>query len=133
MSRYFVPAGDAFQIRKNVRGMTIFGEHDLGRRSPFPRIDMVLCRNVLIYFTMELQRRTLHLFAFALRRNGYLILGKAETTNPNPEFFKPFRQELKVFTRAGDRALIPPAQLTQLPPFTRTSDKSHPRPSYTDV
>ena len=62
--------------------MTVFGQHDLGQRAPFPRIDLVLCRNVLIYFTSELQRRALQLFAFSLRDGGYLVLGKSETTSP---------------------------------------------------
>ena len=57
-------------MRKRVRGMVIFGQHDLGQRAPFPRIDLVLCRNVLIYFLPELQRRALQLFAFALRDGG---------------------------------------------------------------
>ena len=50
--------------------MTVFGQHDLGHRAPFPRIDLALCRNVLIYFTNELQRRALHLFAFSLRETA---------------------------------------------------------------
>ena len=67
--------------------MTVFGEHDLARRAPFPRIDLTLCRNVLIYFTAELQRRALQLFAFSLRDGGVLVLGKSETTSPLPELF----------------------------------------------
>ena len=74
--------GGGFEVKKLIRGMTVFGQHDLGHRAPFPRIDLTLCRNVLIYFTNELQRRALHLFAFSLRDNGYLILGKSETTSP---------------------------------------------------
>ena len=70
-----------------MRGLLVFGEHDLGLRAPFPRIDLVLCRNVLVYFTPELQRRALQLFAFSLRRGGYLVLGKGETVGPLPEFF----------------------------------------------
>jgi len=53
--------------------IVVFGEHDLGQRAPFPRIDLVLCHNVLIYFTPDLQQRALHLFAFALREGGYLV------------------------------------------------------------
>src|SRR5204862_20822 len=48
----------------------------------FPRIDLVMSRNVLIYFAPELQRRALQLFAYSLRDGGYLVLGKAETTSP---------------------------------------------------
>ena len=62
--------------------MVVFGQHDLGQRAPFPRIDLALCRNVLIYFTRELQKRALQLFAFSLREGGYLALGKAESATP---------------------------------------------------
>ena len=65
----------------------MFGEHDLGQRAPFPQIDLALCRNVLIYFTSDLQKRALQLFAFSLRDGGYLVLGKAETTSPLREYF----------------------------------------------
>ena len=78
----------AFEVRKQVRALTIFGQHDLGQRAPFPRIDLELCRNVLIYFTPELQRRALQLFTFSLRDGGYLVLGKSETTNPARGVFR---------------------------------------------
>lgn len=87
VERHFSFREGAYEIRKQVRGLIVFGEHDLSRRAPFPRIDLVLCRNVLIYFTPELQRRALQLFAFSLRQNGYLALGQAETVNSLPEFF----------------------------------------------
>ncbi len=59
LERHFMQIDGAWEIRKRVRGMVVFGEHDLAYRAPFPRIDLVLCRNVLIYFTPELQRRAL--------------------------------------------------------------------------
>src|SRR5260370_39575831 len=69
--------------------MVIFGQQDLSRSAPFPRINLVLCRNVLIYFTPELQDYVLSQFAFSLSPDGYLFLGKAETmrpTQPSYEF-----------------------------------------------
>jgi two-component system CheB/CheR fusion protein len=89
--------------------MIVFGEHDLARRSPFPRIDLVVSRNVLIYFTPELQRRALELFAYSLRDGGCLVLGKAETTSPLPEFFAPQGPHHKVYRRQGERFLLPGA------------------------
>jgi two-component system CheB/CheR fusion protein len=93
----------------------VFGQHDLGQRAPFPHIDLILCRNVLIYFTTELQRRALQLFAFALRNGGLLVMGKAETTSPLPEFFSLEDPSLKIYRRHGDRMLIPPARMTERP------------------
>ncbi|HEY1680201.1 MAG TPA: CheR family methyltransferase [Candidatus Tumulicola sp.] len=107
VAKYFVRVDDAYQIKKRIRNLTVFGEYDLGQRAPFPRIDLVLCRNVLIYFTKELQQRTLQLFAFSLRPDGYLILGKSETANPLPRYFTTVQAALKIFQRQGERLLIP--------------------------
>ncbi len=107
VSRYFVPAGKEVEVRKEVRALTVFGQHDLAVRAPFPRIDLALCRNVLIYFNPELQRRALQLFAFALRDGGWLALGKTETTTPLPEYFVPAQTRLRVYRRRGERIAIP--------------------------
>ncbi|MBV9233907.1 MAG: PAS domain-containing protein [Candidatus Eremiobacteraeota bacterium] len=107
LTKYFTRVDDTYQVTKRVRNLTVFGEYDLGQRAPFPRIDLVLCRNVLIYFAKELQQRTLQLFAFSLRVGGYLVLGKAETTNTLPQYFALVNPALKIFRRQGDRLLIP--------------------------
>jgi two-component system CheB/CheR fusion protein len=95
--------------------MVVFGQHDLGQRSPFPRIDLVLCRNVLIYFAPELQRRALQLFAFALRPGGRLILGKSETVGPAADYFVIEEAGLKTYRRTGNRILIPPSRAHDVP------------------
>lgn len=116
LAKYFTRVDDAFAIKKRIRNLTVFGEYDLGQRAPFPRIDLVLCRNVLIYFTKELQQRTLQLFAFSLRPDGYLVLGKSESTSPLPQYFTTIQPALKVFQRQGERLLIPaPATLGGAP------------------
>ena len=109
--RHFTQLDSAWEIRKQLRSMVIFGQHDLGQRAPFPHIDIVLCRNVLIYFTPELQRRALQLFAFALHQGGFLVLGKAESTSPLPEHFALVHPRLKLFRRHGERVLIPPSHI----------------------
>jgi two-component system, chemotaxis family, CheB/CheR fusion protein len=106
VTRYFDRVDGEFVVQKRIRALVIFGEHDLAQRAPFPRIDLVLCRNVLIYFTLELQKRVLQLFAYSLRDGGYLVLGKAETTSPLPEYFMPVEQSLKINRRYGERLLI---------------------------
>ncbi|WP_437719225.1 CheR family methyltransferase [Sorangium sp. So ce448] len=114
LDRYFVAVDGQYQVKKRIRSLTVFGEHDLGQRAPFPHLDLVVCRNVLIYFTSDLQRRTLHLFAFSLREGGYLVLGKAETTSPLSEYFVPHDIHYKIYVRRGERILIPPGP--SLPP-----------------
>ena len=116
IARYFTKEEGNYQIKKRVRVLTIFGQHDLGQRAPFPHIDLVMCRNVLIYFTPELQQRTLQLFAYSVRNGGYLVLGKAESPGSMNDFFAPLHTLQKVYRRHGDRLLMPPARLTEPSP-----------------
>jgi len=116
LERYFSREGSQYQVKKQIRSMIVFGEHDLARRSPFPRIDLVVSRNVLIYFTAELQRRALQLFAYSLRDGCYLVLGKAETTSPLGQFFTPRHRQHKVYRRQGERFLMPPVAPASLAP-----------------
>jgi two-component system CheB/CheR fusion protein len=116
LDRYFIHEGDHYEVSKETRSLVVFGEHDLGQRAPFPRIDVIFCRNVLIYFTPELQKRALQLFAFSLREGGYLVLGKAESTTPYAEHFILDQPRLKIYRRAGDRVLIPPARIRESAP-----------------
>jgi len=87
LARYFVKSDGAYEAIKPLRAMMTFGEHDLGARVPFPRIDLVLCRNVLIYFTLAMQRVALETFAFSLRDDGRLVLGPSETVAALPESY----------------------------------------------
>ena len=103
-------------MSKEIRSLVVFGEHDLGERAPFPRIDLILCRNVLIYFTPDLQKRALQLFAFSLLPGGYLVLGNAETSTPYAEHFILDQPRLKVYRRAGERVMIPPARIRESAP-----------------
>jgi two-component system, chemotaxis family, CheB/CheR fusion protein len=108
IKRYFTERNGNYEVSHMIRRLIVFGEHDLAQRAPFPRIDLVVCRNVLIYFTRELQQRTLRLFAFSLRNDGYLVLGKAETVSPSGEHFVTDYPQLKIYRRRGERLLIPP-------------------------
>lgn len=111
VQRYFTRRDGGYEVRKRIRSMTVFGQHDLAQRSPFPNIDLVLCRNVLIYFTKELQQRTIQLFAFSLHSGGYLVLGKAETVGALDSYFALNQQQPRVYQRSGDQVLIPPPRL----------------------
>ncbi len=101
------------EVAKLVRSLVIFGQHDLGQRAPFPRIDLILCRNVLIYFQADLQRRALQLFSFSLRDGGLLVLGKAETTAAVRGAFRLVDRRLKVYERSGPRDPLPAVHLSQ--------------------
>jgi len=124
LARHFRHLDGAYELAPHIRAMTVFGEHDLAQRAPFPRIDLVLCRNVLIYFTPELQRRALQLFAFSLRDGGFLALGKSETGHPQPTAFVVEDAGLRIFRRRGDRVLMPLGRLGGTPP----APQPRPRP-----
>lgn len=107
VARYFVRSGDSYTVTKRLRGLVVFGEHDLSQRAPFPHIDLVLCRNVLIYFTRELQQRALQLFAFALHDDGTLVLGRTESVSPLADYFTPMSAQQNVYRRRGPRLPVP--------------------------
>jgi len=115
LERYFLPEDGHYRVTKRVRSLMVFGQHDLGQSAPFRQIDLVLCRNVLIYFTPDLQRRALELFAYALREDGYLALGKAETVDPLDAYFTVADGPHKLYQRHGERPILPPVRL-HVPP-----------------
>lgn len=99
--RFFEQADHGYRIGKILRQMVIFGQQDLARNAPFPRIDLLLCRNVLIYFTPELQEYVLNQFAFSLSPGGYLFLGKAETVRPTQTHFELVNKHWKLYQAIG--------------------------------
>jgi two-component system, chemotaxis family, CheB/CheR fusion protein len=119
IGRYFVGEDGSYQVKKQIRGMIVFGEHDLAQRSPFPHVDLVVSRNVLIYFSNDLQRRALQLFAYSLRDGGYLVMGKAESPSLLADLFAPVDRNNKVYRRQGQRFLLPPTLPTSLAPSAR--------------
>lgn len=118
VERYFTPSGAGYAVTKRVRSLVIFGEHDLNQRAPFPQIDLVLCRNVLIYFTRKLQQRALQLFAFALHDGGVLVLGRTESVSPLTECFTPLQPEQHVYRRYGPRMPVLPLRFVGGTPLT---------------
>lgn len=103
VDRYFTRRDREYEVNKGIRDRIVFGEHDLGGRPPFPRIDLVLCRNVLMYFTPELQMRALQAFAFSLREGGYLVLGSAENVRPLEHAFSTESSRLRIYRRTAER------------------------------
>jgi two-component system CheB/CheR fusion protein len=77
-NRYFERNGQGYVFSKDLRRSVIFGRHDLIQDAPISRIDLLVCRNTLMYLNSETQSHVLARFSFALREGGYLLLGKAE-------------------------------------------------------
>jgi PAS domain S-box-containing protein len=106
--RYFVQSEGGFEVAKSLRALMIFGQHDLAERAPFPRIDLLLCRNVLIYFSVAMQKTALETFAFSLRPGGRLVLGTSESVMALPEPFEQEHARLRIFRRLPGTYAIPP-------------------------
>ena len=94
--RFFERVDHGISVSKGLRQSVIFGQQDISRGVPFPRIDLVTCRNLLIYLKPELQQVVLDLFAYSLHQTrGYLFLGKAETARPTKASFRTRKQEVE--------------------------------------
>ncbi len=106
-NRYFSKSGAGFEVVKRLRSTMVFGEHDLSARVPFPRIDLLLCRNVLIYFTPALQRVALETFAFSLRANGRLVLGPSETVSVLPAPYDEEHARLRIYQHVPGHRTVP--------------------------
>jgi two-component system, chemotaxis family, CheB/CheR fusion protein len=101
-NRFFERVDQGYRIVKALRQMVIFGQQDLSRSAPFPRVDLLLCRNVLIYFTPDLQDYVLNQFAFSLCPDGYLFLGKAETVRSTQTFYELVSKQWKIYRCIGN-------------------------------
>jgi two-component system, chemotaxis family, CheB/CheR fusion protein len=100
-SRYFEQIGDRFMFRAALRRAMIFGRHDLTQDAPISRLDLLICRNTLIYFTAEAQGRILARFHYALNDDGYLFLGHAEMLLTHAALFTPVLLKERIFTKVA--------------------------------
>src|SRR5215813_10543332 len=106
--RFFERIDQGYRISKALRQAVIFGQQDISRGVPFPRIDLVSCRNLLIYLKPDLQQVVLDLFAYSLHQsNGYLFLGKAETARPTKATFELVNKKWKIYRCLGGPIAFP--------------------------
>jgi two-component system, chemotaxis family, CheB/CheR fusion protein len=125
LERYFERNGHGYVFSKELRRSVIFGRHDLIQDAPISRIDLLVCRNTLMYLNSDTQAHVLARFNFALREGGYLFLGKAEMLLAHSELFTAvdlkrrvfrkqhgatLRERLLVLTEAGERHAGNPAR-----------------------
>jgi two-component system CheB/CheR fusion protein len=102
--RYFDRAGGRWAFRTDLRRQVIFGRHDLVQDAPISHLDVLVCRNVLMYFNAEVQGRVLARFHFALAPDGVLFLGKAELMRSHADLFVPASLPARIFRRAARAA-----------------------------
>ena len=111
LARFFVREGQSCQVTEELRDMCVFSEHSLIRDPPFSQLDLISCRNVLIYLGAELQQSLFPLFHHALRPGGFLFLGPAEGIVGSPGLFEPVNAKKRIFRRketaTGPRIKLP--------------------------
>ena len=110
-ARYFSRKAELYEIARPIRDMVVFARQDLVLDPPFLRLDLVSCRNLLIYFQPLLQTRVLSIFHFALRPAAYLFLGKSESIVHQDHLFIPVSKEARIFKRVAAKDQIIPIPL----------------------
>ncbi len=125
LARFFLKKNDQYYIAKEIRRMIIFAPHNMLSDPPFGKLDLICCRNVMIYFQPVLQRGLFAIFHSALKNNGYLFLGKSETASEYATVFKPVCAAEKIYIHRGEgkmNDLTPPTfqipNIQALPPRT---------------
>jgi two-component system, chemotaxis family, CheB/CheR fusion protein len=126
VEKYFERRDQSFVFRKDLRRCVIFGRNDLMQDAPISRVDLLSCRNTLMYFDGPTQARILARFHFALNEGGYLFLGRAETMLTHGDLFVPVDLRRRIFTKvrhAGDRS-SPPVRAAAARPSGDAQDVS---------
>jgi chemotaxis methyl-accepting protein methylase/signal transduction histidine kinase len=126
LQRFFVLEDHRYTIAKSIRESMVFAAQNLTSDPPFSNLDLLSCRNVLIYLQEEMQEKLLTMFHFALNRGGYLFLGSAEGVGHREDLFVPLSKRHRVFRRVGPaaRPLELPASLLAATDAERLSPKA---------
>lgn len=101
LRRFFTKTGKHYQISRSIRDMCIFAKQNVFRDPPFSRLDLISCRNVLIYFEPVLQKKILPMFHYALKPTGFLVLGTSETVGGLSDLFPVFEKKNKIHAKAS--------------------------------
>jgi two-component system, chemotaxis family, CheB/CheR fusion protein len=104
LRRYFTQTEGGFRISKNIRDICIFAQHNLLNDPPFSQMDLICCRNLLIYLEPVLQNKAISLFHYAIRPGGYLVLGTSEGVGHLSSLFAPEDRAFKIFSKKATAA-----------------------------
>ncbi|HLK51091.1 MAG TPA: CheR family methyltransferase [Bryobacteraceae bacterium] len=106
LRRFFTRVDGQFQISRPVRDLCIFAQQNLTKDPPFSKLDLITCRNVLIYLGPQLQANIMRLFHYALKPSGYLVLGLSETVGGSSDQFVAIDRHLKIYSRKSGTASV---------------------------
>jgi two-component system CheB/CheR fusion protein len=114
LHRFFTREGEGYRVRQELRDMVLFALHDLLKDPPFSRVDLISCRNVMIYLDRELQEQVCATFHYALNAGGYLLLGSSETADNPPGMFRLLDRGARLYQTTaapGDKPRMLPSLL----------------------
>ncbi|HXR87825.1 MAG TPA: chemotaxis protein CheB, partial [Stellaceae bacterium] len=114
LRRFFTREGDGYRVRQELRDIVLFAVHDLLKDPPFSRVDLISCRNLLIYLDRDLQEQVCGTFHYALNPGGFLLLGASETADNPAGLFRMLDRNLRIYQTAaqkGDRPRLLPRLL----------------------
>ena len=121
LKRFFTSFNGNCQVIKQIRDMCVFAKHDLTQDPPFSNIDLIVCRNLLIYMESQLQERIISVFNYALKPNGYLVLGESETVGKFATLFDSIIKRGVIFRKKSGQL---PAELPLQLPFGYSTEKN---------
>ena len=114
LRRFFTREGDDYRVRQELRDVMLFAVHDLLKDPPFSRVDLISCRNVLIYLDRDLQEQVCGTFHYALNAGGYLMLGASESADNPPGLFRTVDRNARIYqstSKPGDKPRLLPRLL----------------------
>ena len=106
LKRFFFKEEDCYRVKKELRDIIVFAQQNLIKDPPFIKLDLLCCRNMLIYFTTELQKKIIPLFYYALNPNGVMFMGPAETIGGFTDMFKSIDPKWKLFNRLEGNIML---------------------------
>ena len=134
LNRFFTKVGEQYQISKTIREMCVFARHDLTRDPPYSRLDLISCRNVLIYLEPRLQDVVFATFHYALKPDGFLIVGPAETVGTSGPLFTAVDEKRRIYSRNavdGPPRLL--SVIAQNNPARTSLRQASPKPAISEV
>lgn len=114
LHRFFEPVSGGFRVHKNIRDACVFARHNLAADPPISNLDLISCRNVLIYLKPALQQRIIPVFHFGLKPDGLLLLGSSETVGNNSALFSLKEKKVKAYARQATKLKTIPASFQPL-------------------
>ena len=119
LNRFFIKTDDGYRVNSEIRETLVFAQHNIIMHPPFTKIDIISCRNLLIYMDTELQKKILGLFYYSISPEGIVLLGSAETLGAQSYLFTPVDAKLKIYKRSA--VIVQEPELFDFPSsFSRT-------------